>query len=255
MIEDFSIVTCCNRVPSEPYYCLNEFAKSVGRDRDKLIVLDERMGRWDGLGTKPKWLYKAITEKKVSAKYIIFCDCWDLVFSLSPTHLFQTYRTLFKSPLVISAEKNCFPADLKEQYDALPHSSSYRYLNSGMIVGETDAMLATLEAMDLSNVPDDYRKEDGGMYHVNDQFLYQQIFLKQPVWIELDYHQTLCNTLHSVKIEELDFIDSGKQKGMDEERGVIFNRETMSIPCSFHLNGSAKTDGLREPILKHINLI
>lgn len=243
-MNKFKIVTCCNRLPYEDYYCLPQFVNSLGNDVDKLLVLSEEnmQGKWDGLGTKPKWLYKVIKDGIIDTKYIIFTDCWDMVFAGEPNELFDMYLVIDK-PIVISCEKNCFPGDLKTEYDAMPFRSSYRYLNSGMIVGETDAILAALEAMDLGNVPDDYRKEDGSMEHINDQFLWQQLFLKQPVEMVLDYEQKLCNTLHGIKIEDLDF--SGD---------LLFNKETQVAPCSFHFNGSAKTDGLREPVLKHLNL-
>lgn len=242
-MSDFRLVTVCNRMPQEPYYCLQEFIKSVGET--PIVVLGTQPNEYTGLGSKPKLLYKAIKDGLIDTKYLIFCDCWDLVFASSPESLFDQYDMYYDfAPIVISCEKNCFPNDLKKEYDSLQYLSSYRYLNSGMIVGETEAMLAVLEAMDLDNVPEDYRQENGQMFHVNDQFLYQQIFLKQPVKMILDYEQVLCNTLHSVNINELDFQDSQ----------LIRNKETGFYPRSFHMNGSAKTDGLREPILKHLGL-
>lgn len=241
-MKDFSVITVCTHSPSEPYYCLPQFFKSC-RD-EQPILLDKSFAPYTGLGSKPKMLYKAIKEKKLNTKYFIFCDCFDLVFTFGPHALLWDFDARFDSPIVFSSEKNCFPEDLKSDYDQLPATSSYKYLNSGMIVGETDAMLTILEAMDLSNVPDDYRMENGNMYHVNDQFLYQQIFLKQPVKMKLDYWQLLCNTLHGVKPEELQFGSDG-----------IRNVETGIYPFSFHLNGSSKTDGLREPILKHLRLL
>jgi hypothetical protein len=166
-----------------------------------------------------------------------------LVFAVKPEVLLNQYYFNFNSPLVISSEKNCFPDDTKAEYDALNPPTSYKYLNSGMIVGETEAMLALLEAMKPDEIVDDYRMENGHNFHTNDQFLYQQMFLKQPVKIVLDYKQMLCNTLHDVKEDELDFTGTR-----------IKNIETNTFPCSFHLNGGAKTGGLREPILKHLGL-
>lgn len=81
------------------------------------------------------------------------------------------------------------------------------------------------------------------MVNPNDQLYYQHEYVKQPVPIVLDTYQTLCNTLHDVTIDELDF---------SEER--IANKTTKTYPCSFHLNGAAKTSGLREPILEHLKL-
>lgn len=238
---DFKVVTCCNRIPTEPYYTVREFAKSLGEHEP--LVLDERFGRWMGLGSKVKWLYKAIKNGELKTKFLIFCDCFDLVFAVKPETLLTQYYFNFNSPLVISSEKNCFPDDTKDEYDALNPPTSYKYLNSGMIVGETEAMLALLEAMKPEEIVDDYRMDNGQNFHTNDQFLYQQMFLKQPVKIALDYHQILCNTLHDVKVDELDFSEK-----------KIRNIETGSYPCSFHLNGGAKTGGLREPILNHLNL-
>lgn len=238
----YTIVTVCTHYPEQDYFCLKEYAKSL--NGEPILVLDAEYTKYSGLGSKPKGVYRAIKEGLIKTEYIIFTDCFDFVFAVPPKELFEEYLKWEGHPLVFSAEKNCFPADLMEQYDALDNmGSSYKYLNSGMIIGKTADLLATLEAMDLANVPEDYRMEDGNNFHVNDQFLYQQIFLKQPVKMELDYAQALCNTLHSVKLEELNFDEDG-----------IYNKECSVYPLSFHLNGSAKTDGLREPILNHLKL-
>ncbi len=246
MNQTYQVVTVCDRIPQEPYYCLPQFMASLG-DHKPLVLNNENMGsRFTGLGTKPKWLYRAIKTKMIATDYIVFCDCFDLVFATSVRELMLKYFQ-FSAPLVISAERNCFPDDLKAEYDKLimpTVPSTYHYLNSGMIVGETEAILGALEAMGLANIPDDYyNAERGCNVHINDQLLWMQQYLKQPVPMVMDTFQILCNTLHSVKLEDLDFNGSR-----------IFNKETHTFPCSFHLNGSAKTDGLREPILKHLGL-
>jgi hypothetical protein len=239
---DYTIVTISNRVPSEHYYCLNEWYKSVAGTNH--LVIERIDTPYTGLCDKPKFVYRAIKKGLIKTKYIIFSDCWDLVFCATPEEIIEKYLA-FNSDLVISSEKNCFPGDLKEEYDKLPATSSYKYLNSGMIVGTVDSLLTTLEAMEVEKIPNDYYDPERNCnVHFNDQFEYQKIFLKQPVNIKLDYDQILCNTLHSVRPEELDF---------SEKR--IRNKETGSYPCSLHLNGSAKTDfGIRELILNHIQL-
>lgn len=240
---DYTIVTVCNRIPIEPYYCLAEFVKSV--DDAPIVVLGTNVNEYKGLGSKPKLLYKAIKDGVIKTKYVIFTDCFDLVFQDKPEYtIYKFIEQPYKADLVISSERNCFPADLKDEYDKLPCNTSYKYLNSGFIVGYTSALYEALEAMDLDNVPDDYRNKDGSMTHINDQFLWQQIFLKQPVKIALDTETIFSNALHSVTLSELDF-----------EKEFIRNKETGNIPHTLHMNGSAKTDGLREPILNHLNLI
>lgn len=242
MSKEYTIVTVANKIPEQSYYTFHEHFKSLQGVQP--LVLGVNPGEYGGLGSKPRLLFYAIKNNYIPTKHIVFCDCFDLVFAVHPDELFENYLR-FKSPFVISAEKNCFPADTKEEYDKLPATSSYKYLNSGMIVAETEAMLTVLEAMDAANIPNDYWSEEKNcMINPNDQEYHQRIFLKQVVPSKLDYDQILCNTLHSVELEDLDF--SGER---------IRNIETESFPCSFHLNGGAKTGPCRGPILKHLNLI
>lgn len=242
MSAEYTIFTVCNRTPTEPYYCLSEWDAST-RDTNRIVVAGIET-HYTGLGDKPKFVYRAIKKGLLNTKFTIFCDCWDLVFATTPEEIIERFLE-FNSDLVISSEKNCYPADLKDEYDKLPYTSSYRYLNSGMIVGYTDALLSTLEAMKVEEIPNDYWDADKQCnVHFNDQFEYQKIFLKPPVNIALDYNQIISNSLHQVGIDELDF---------SEKR--IRNKETNSTPCVLHMNGSAKTDGLREPILRHLNLM
>lgn len=239
-MSDYSIVTVANKRPTEPYYTFDEFFKSVGDE--KVYVLGTHEGEYGGLGSKPRLLYHTIKSGQIKSKHIIFCDCFDLVFAVNPSQLYLKYLQ-FATPFVISAERNCFPADLKEDYDKLDSGGSpYRYLNSGMIVAETESMLSVLESMDAANIPNDYWDGEK-MVNPNDQEYYQREFLKQPVPMVMDTFQILCNTLHDVTADELDF-----------EQDSIFNKTTQTYPCSFHLNGGAKTGGLREPILNHLGL-
>lgn len=237
----YQIVTVANRRPSEPYYTFDEFFKST--HGEMVYILGSQPGSYGGLGSKPRLLYHAIKNKHLTAKHLIFSDCFDVVFADAPSVLFEFYQE-FNSPVVISSEKNCFPDTYKAQYDELS-SQQYRYLNSGMIVGKTEAILAILEHIDAPNIPDDYwDAEKQTQVNPNDQEFYQKAFLDQPVKIVLDYDQILCNTLHSVAVDALDFSED-----------MIFNTETQTCPISFHFNGGAKTGGLREPILKHLNLL
>lgn len=238
----YQIVTVSNRVPKEPYYTFHEFVESLKRHRVMPVILGQGLGEYRGLGSKPKLLRKAILDKRlITATRLIFTDSWDVVFSGSPNEIIEKYKE-FNSPFVCSSEKNCFPGDLKDQFPEAP--TSYKYLNSGFIVAETEAMLTVLESMDLDNVPDDYfDKENNCMVHINDQFLFQQEFIKQPVKMVLDYRQELSNALCQVSINELDFSED-----------KIKNIETGSYPLAFHLNGPSKTDGLREPILEKLGL-
>lgn len=241
MSSNYKVVTISNRRPHEWYYLYDQFFKSLGSEQPMLI----NPTRWGGLSTKPKVLYQAIKEGVINTKYIIFSDCWDLVFAAYPSEIMMRYFQ-FNSPIVISSEKNCFPADLKEDFDKLNPPTPYKYLNSGFIVGETEAICACLEAMDLPNLEDDhYDPVKNCNVHPNDQFEWQKIFVKQPVKIVLDYEQSLSQTLHDASIEDFD---------LNEPR--IKNKITNSYPCAFHFNGGSKDNlQLRNPILSHLGLL
>lgn len=237
---DYTIFSVCDRVPTEPYYCFEQFQKST-EGMNKLMVASVGTP-YTGLCDKPKFMYRAIKSGHIKTKYIIACDCWDLVFCAHPEEIIERFESM-DCDLVISAERNCFPDDLKTEYDKLDAKSSFKYLNSGMIVGYTDKMLELLEEMKVEEIPNDYFDGEKNV-HFNDQFEYQKAFLRQTVRMKLDYRCELSMPLHQVKIEDLAFAGSR-----------IRNVETYAYPCTMHMNGSSKTDGLREPILNHLNLL
>lgn len=237
----YKVVSISSGKPTQWYYLYDSFFLSLGTEQPLVI----QPSYWGGLSTKPKILHQAIKNKVIDTSHIIFSDCWDLVFAAPIKEIMERYLS-FNSPVVISCEKNCFPDDLKENFDELFPPTPYKYLNSGFIVGETEAILARLETMDLQNLHDDHydpiRKCN---IHPNDQYEWMKIFVKQPVQIVLDYHQSLSQTLHDADIEEFDF---------SEKR--IKNKLTNSYPCAWHFNGSSKDNcELRNPILKHLNLL
>jgi hypothetical protein len=236
----YQLVTVANKRPSEYYYTFDEFFKTSKRE---VYVLGSGPNEYGGLGSKPRLLFNAIKGGFLKEKYIMFADCFDIVFTSDPDYLFLKYQQ-FCAPIVISAEKNCFPGTYKKEFDERHKDDSpYKYLNSGMIVGERDAIMAALISMDAPNIPNDYWDGEK-MVNPNDQEYWQHEYVKQPVEIVLDTAQILCNTLHDVDASELDF---------GEER--IANKTTKTYPCSFHFNGGAKTGNCRTPILQHLNLL
>ena len=237
---NYTIFAVSNRYPTEDYYCLHEWMQST-EGTNRLVVAGIGT-QYQGLFDKPKFMYRAIKNGIIKTKYLIACDCWDLVFATSPETIIDVFET-FDTEIVFSSEKTCFPPDRKDEYDKLPFTSSYKYLNSGMIVGYTESILKLLEAMDVESIPDDYWDKDH-MVHFNDQAFYLDWFLKQPVPMKLDYDQKISTTLHAVEMDEIDFSEDG-----------IMVKETNTFPCVIHANGSGKTNGLLQKSLKHLKLI
>jgi hypothetical protein len=237
----YEVISICSHIPTQWYYLYQYYIKSLGSYQPKVF----QPSFWGGLSTKPKLLYHLIKEKQINTSHIIFTDCWDLVFAAEPEEIMEMYK-IMNMPIVISSEANCFPDDLKAEFDERKSPTKYKYLNSGFICGETEAILYCLEKMDLPNLPDDhYDAEKGCNIHPNDQFEWMKIAVRYPELIALDYKQIMSQTLHGATIDEFDF-----------SKPRIKNNLTGSYPCTFHFNGGSKDDmSLREPILKHLNLL
>lgn len=244
----FKIVTISNRIPTQDYYTYQYLQKSAGNN--EILILGQDPGEYTGLSDKPRILYHAIKNGLIKEDLIVFVDAWDVVFADTLENIIEKYKS-FNSPIVIGAEKNCFPGNFKKEYDKLPHTSSYKYLNSGVIIGETEAILTVLEAMDAPNLPRDYHNSQTGTnFHFNDQAMYMDIFLRQPVKIKLDYNCFVAQNMQDVNEHEL--ILSYKSTVIPN---CVINIETQSKPSIIHWNGGSKTGWSRELILKHLNLL
>lgn len=235
------VVTVTNKRPEQAYYCYDQFFHSVRRFGHDPVVLGMNE-EWKGLMTKPRKLLKWLNSGEAdNIDCLIIVDCWDLVFIKSPDEIAEKWAE-FGSPVIMGAERNLFPSDTKES--SYPHcSSSFRFPNSGFIVGTPFCMKKMLEWMDLDSIPDDYTKEDGTPHHGNDQLEYQLAFIAQPVPIILDTQARFVINLHSVTMNELILDSDG-----------ITVCETGSAPMAAHANGGAKTDGVMDKVLEHLKL-
>ena len=251
MSKDTRIVTIANHWPQQDYYCYNSLFKSIGDN--ELLILGTGDMEYTGLSDKPRILYNAIKDGKITEKYIVFIDAFDVVFSDTLESVMDKFQS-FNSPVVVGAERNCFPSNFKKEYDRLQHTSSFRYLNSGVIVGETEAILTVLEAMDAANLPRDYHDNIKGYnHHFNDQAYYMDLFLRQPVKMKLDYECLIAQNMQDVTQEELVFFGGGSLGGSFVSK--IKNKETNTCPSIIHWNGSSKTQGTMIPILQHLKLL
>lgn len=241
---NYRIVTISHGYPNAWYYMPHLWLKSL-QGVEPLIITGEGYEPWGGLASKPKYLYRAIKEGRISEEYIIYCDSWDLVFAQHPDKVMQKFK-YFNADVVANTEKNCFPGTYQEDFDKIEAPTQWKYLNSGFIVAKTESWLKCLESMDLPNVGvDHYDPEKGCNVHPEDQSLTQKVFLDQPVNFKLDYYCELSQTLHDADMSIFDF--SGER---------IKNTVTNSEPCVFHFNGNAKDKlEIRNPILKHLNLL
>lgn len=247
----FKIVTISNREPQEDYYTYKYLQKSAGNN--EILILGQQLGEYTGLSDKPRILYSAIKDGLIKEKYIVFVDAWDVIFAQPLEVVMDKYKSV-NVPIIIGAEKNCFPSNFKKEYDRLPYTSSYKYLNSGVIIGETAAIMEVLEAMDAPNLPQDYHDgRTGRNFHFNDQAMYMDIYLRQPIEMQLDYNCLIAQNMQDVTLNDITLC--GRYLNNKMYMAEVRNKETQTFPSIIHWNGGSKTNGTMQPILKHLNLI
>ena len=147
---------------------------------------------------------------------ILFTDSYDVVFNDNPKNIVRKFRD-FKSPVVFSAEKTCWPDErLKTQYPLSP--TDYKFLNSGGFIGYGDHINKIINKVEVKN---DY----------DDQLYYTERFfesLDENKNIVLDYNQELFQTLES-STEDVDI----------DQQGILYNKVTNTKPSVVHANGSS----------------
>ncbi len=242
--SEYTIVIISNRRPSEPYFTYDEFYKSL--EGEEILNLCHYFPNvYRNLSDRPRMLYAAFMNGLIKTEKILFCDSFDLCFVDKPNIVFEKWADM-KCDLAISAEKNCFPDDYREQFNAAaPSNTSYKYINCGTVLGYSEAFFEALKSMDASNHPYDYWiPEEQRNFHYNEQIHWQSEFFKQPVNIKMDYYQNIANCFQDVLPEELDF--SGER---------FKNIECNTYPSIAHFNGNSKDRyGVRELVLKSMNL-
>jgi len=203
---------------------------------------------WGGLGTKPKLLKRAIEDGAVSADYIIFADAFDVVFARDPLQALVTFQENWEESYKImwNAEKPCFPdASLAQFHPESPFP--WKYLNSGLSIGTPTSYHQILSEMGVDGWVDDFQV-NGVWSHKNDQLDVQHKFLfgqcaPHELKMGLDSECSMFQTI--IGMDESEF---------EWENGRFRNKLTGQFPTAIHFNGPAKTDGLMEPILKHLGL-
>lgn len=229
------ILTVANRAPHEPYFCFQEFWKSAARYGHEPIILGWQQP-WKGLMTKPNKYYEYLLSREWPDEPIILCDAWDIIFAADPHEIKWPFLPN-GAEIIWNAEKNLFP---DPTLDFPETETSYRYLNSGFAIGFPSAFKQMFAWMDLDVIGYD-REENGKKIEPNDQLYIQHSFLQSGIPMTLDSRCNICQTLHGVTENELDF---------SEDR--IRNVETGTYPLVFHCNGQKEI--WKDKILAKLNL-
>ena len=236
------IVTVANAKPAASYFCFDAMLASCRRFGHEPLILGWGQS-WGGLGNKPRLLLKAIESGQITDDHILFLDAFDTVLARPPCDIMAAYAA-YAAPIVWGAERNLFP-DIGCDRDAVFPASlgGFRYLNSGVCVAETDAMLAALKCIKADEIPDDHKSADGAHdVNPNDQEIWLNAFADMSMWhiprMQLDTECRIALNMHSVTPDEID---------VSGERIKVL--ATGAEPCIFHANGNAKDSGMLALVL------
>jgi hypothetical protein len=245
-MTDFQIVTVADKWPIQDYYLHEQFMESARRFGHEPLVLGWGEA-FKGLGTKPTVFKKGFDDGRVKGTYILFCDAFDVIFANDPAFTVaevMKFLALCGQRMLWNAEKDLFPSiyeDIREGHPKSP--TSWKFLNSGLAIGERDAFYQGLEEMDADNLPEDTLDPAVGWKHYEDQSLWQRRLVEGKCGMMLDVQCQFFQTLSNTKLEEFDF--SGPH---------IKNIETGMFPHIFHANGGGKTGPIIKPLLEKLKI-
>lgn len=176
---------------------------------------------------------------------ILFTDAFDTVLLSNESEILEKFYK-FNSPLVFSAEANCWPdVDLAQQYPTSVQDFQLKYLNSGGFIGESTYIKDLIERY-YANSTIDHLK-----YQWSNQYIWNQIYSFEHEVVKLDHEGDIFYTLSSDVamakryVHEPDhtlkaaWLSSEKTRilqdvSFDEDR-IIYKR-TGSMPCHLHFN-------------------
>jgi len=145
-------------------------------------------------------------------KYVLFCDASDVLMVRNPTDLVGQFLS-FNRPLVISAERDCFPLrDLAPKFP--PADSGYSFPNAGGYIGERDAVIGVLEYMAKTY-------DDG-----EDQARWLRLAVESPSSIAIDSWCAIFQTMSGGAGGDVYFDQVG-----------CYNTRTRTYPYFLHFNG------------------
>jgi hypothetical protein len=175
---------------------------------------------------------------------IFFTDATDTAFLTDEEEILKKYYS-FNSPLVFSAEVNCWPSTSFES--VYPKTTSpFKYLNSGGFIGKAGYIKKLYQDYPIfSTVYDE-------PYTWSNQHYWNHVFIKESETIRLDYN---CDIFYNTAIK-LDDINDFKRKLKSNEAKEMYDAEkrrlddeiafvggrieskiVQTLPCHIHFPG------------------
>ena len=152
---------------------------------------------------------------------VLFVDGYDVFFGTELKEIVQRYLG-FNTRVLFAAEENCWPdSNMVDKFPPAEYNSKYRFLNSGLFIGEVRELKKILKNP-IKNSEDD-------------QLYYQKAFLSGEYDIKLDYEAYIfqCHEPH-----------------LQVRGDQLYNPITRCFNCIYHGNGGEEAKIIFEKIYK-----
>lgn len=180
---------------------------------------------FDGYLCKLKALLEELNKGEISdSDIVLFTDAFDTFFIAGGEVILRKFLA-FGVPIVMGAEKNCFP--LKDREGDFPKSpSSFKFVNCGFYIGYCKEVRDALHSVLTMRCPMGVSSGDFS----NDQTRFILYYLSpENRTLHLDTTTQLVLNTYSVGKEEVKF---------SKKAPHLMVRETKNHPCVIHFNGS-----------------
>jgi len=212
-----------NRIVESKSEVLHTLGLEIGQD-----IGQDRPG-YRRFGVKLYKVCEFIRNPKLADEDILlFSDAYDVFYSGNSATILQRY-TAMNHPIIFGSEKYCYPDNFKADLYP-PHSSPFRFLNSGLYIGRVGALRECMK---------EYHCNSEIEHEVDDQRWWTDKFLSRPDLIALDYTNEIF--LNCLWVDSSDIV-------LNKETGQVtaFGNRT---PQLIHGNGPSKD--LLEPMLDY----
>jgi hypothetical protein len=167
---------------------------------------------------KLKGLYWFLQRNRTQFDYVLFTDAYDSVLVAGIDRILERYLAI-GTPILFSAEANCFPAAPGQRLtDYPPSPTRYRFLNAGGLIAHIPYLLQAMTALEVPEVAD----------FQSDQGWWAGVYVRRKADIALDHQCQVFQCLHSARSD------------LAIQSPAFVNRLTGSTPCVIHGNGHSR---------------
>jgi hypothetical protein len=208
--------------------------ESAVRYKYDLIILGWGVP-WRGLSQKLEAAH-AYARSLPPKDIILFTDAFDVLFTGDSNEIVDIF-TASNASVIFSAECGCWPHIIenggRDCFHRYPESPTpYRYLNSGSWIGYASTAAEMLAIV---------IKEAGVNFaNANDQKLMADLFMAKRMDIQLDYYNSIFQSMHMTLDPPLKRCNPVEDLQYDSVSKRWINRVTHGKPAVIHFNGGGK---------------